>query len=218
MTMMNKTKTMNLSSFPDEVNVIKSYNDYDTLSDSESDSDSDSETSYSDSSDSDSIDSDCERDMERMIDHFSNLGKTSERNPRVVHTRYEFEGIDTIANDSNSTAMTFPISSIHTPPTKFPKRARADTMSTDCEDFHYDTDCDGDFREDQENENESNDNNIKDDDGYDYDELFDDGCDDNSMYKFLLALHKAPGAYRASPVAIASVERKSPVQFVARKA
>jgi hypothetical protein len=213
--------TTNKLSLPDEVNVIKSYNDccsYDTISDSDTDSDSDSDSESECTDSSNSYISDCdfdyEKDLDGLIEDFSTMHKPSGYRTRIVFGGYKFDGIASIVRKSDNTAKTVPISSIHTPN---PARVSLETLSTDEEEYEEQF-------EDEDSEEESVDNEYihrqdsnHNDDGYDYDELFRDNCDDDSsMSRFLRKLHKkAPTVYR---VPSAAAGRTSPVSCYARQA
>lgn len=220
-------------SVPDEVNFIKSFSDYGTISDSDtddadSDSDSDSDSSYSDSSYSDSesdwsdsIDSDCgERHLNGLIEHFSTLNKPAGYRTRIVSRRGGKKLDRGIAKskspDDDVTDKTMPIESNHTTTSIRP------AVSTDSEyEFESDEDC---YEDDDDDSNKANHQRYldydcyDDDDGYDYDELlFRDNCeDDSSMSKFLRKLHtKSPVNIR---VPSAAGGRTSPVSRYAREA
>jgi len=149
-------------------------------------------------------------------DHFTTLHKLSRYRKRIVFGGYEFDGIASIASASDQTAKTFPILSNHTPT---PARARVslETLSTDDEEYEDDFDDDDSDDESVDDDDDECIHHHDNDDGYDYDELFRDNCDDDSsMSRFLRKLHKkAPMVYRVSSTAAG---RTSPVSCRARGA
>jgi len=182
-------KTMDFS-LPDEVNVIKSFNDYDTISDSDTDSDSDSDSDYSYSSDSSDSDCDYDRDddVDEMIGHFATLNdKPTRCRSSVIHAKCGIDGSDRTDN-------TLPL----WPSNHGSTRPDADTLSTDEEDFEED------FEDDEANHRDGRRTGGLNDDWYDRDALFRDNCDDDdsSMSRFLRKLHKkTPTVYRVPSAA-----------------